>query len=147
MYAASRWLRMGYRIPLISTLTTRESMALQVQRLDLLEHVVDARADLLALAAQGGELGAGALRVGHLEPGRVELGAQPGVLLGGAGLLGARAPEFVGDARLLGAGPIEDRDQLLQLLLEPVDRFDVDRGSRQRCLCHSLSPYCAVRVG
>jgi len=34
-----------------------------VQRLELLQHVGDAAADHVALLAQGGELGAGALRI------------------------------------------------------------------------------------
>src|SRR5436190_14029682 len=60
IYVASRWLRIGYRIPLISTLTTRESMIgrSEVQRFDLFQHVADARPDLVALGAQRRELGA-----------------------------------------------------------------------------------------
>ena len=54
---------------------------LEVQRLDLPEHVVDAAADLLALGAEHGQLGAGAFGFGDAGAGRVELGAQPGVLL------------------------------------------------------------------
>src|SRR5436305_7328609 len=115
MYVASRWLRIGYRIPLISTLTTRDSIGLQVQRLDLLEHVVDAAANLLALAAQRRQLRAGALRVGDARPCGVELGAQPRVLFGAARLLGAGAGELLGQARVLRARAVQDGDELLQL--------------------------------
>src|SRR3954451_7989007 len=106
MYAASRWLRIGYRIPLISTLTTRESISgapgvpgSEVQRLDLLQHVADAAANLLALAAQGAQLGAGAFGVAQPRPRALELGAQPRVLFGGARLFGARARQILGQRR------------------------------------------------
>src|SRR5689334_8768012 len=120
MYAASRWLRMGYRIPLISTLTTLESMAdapdgpgLQVQRLDLLEHVADARADLLALRAERGELGAGAFGFRRLRAGGLQLRPQPRVLFGGTRLLRAGAPELVAGARLFRPRPVQHGHELL----------------------------------
>src|SRR3982750_2646539 len=96
MYAESRWLRIGYRMPLISTLTTLDSItgspvgcrALQVQGFDLLQHVADAAADLLALDPERLELDPGTLGLGEPPAGALELGAKPRVLLGGARLLG-----------------------------------------------------------
>src|SRR3954452_3605303 len=155
MYAASRWLRIGYRIPLISSLTTRDSIGSEVQRLDLLQHVVDARTNLVALGAQGRQLDPGGLGLGGADLGRVELGAKPGVLfrraclfgagtgelLGDAGLLGACPPELFADPRALATSTVEYRDELFQLLFQPVDGVQFDRWSCDRCLCHELSPH------
>src|SRR5205814_8781003 len=104
---------MGYRMPLISTLTTRESMGLEVQRLDLLEHVADASADVLALAAQRRQLAAGLLGVGQPSAHGVELGAQARIFFRGPRLLGARPRQLLTGARVVAARLVEHRHELL----------------------------------
>src|SRR5436190_1991642 len=105
-------------------------------RVKLLEHVADPRANLVALRAERGELGARALRFSGLRARHLQLRAEPRVLLGGARLLGAGASEFVVGARVVGARTVEDGHELLELLLEPVDGFEIHRRRRDRCLCH-----------
>src|SRR5438093_6161702 len=129
-YVGSRCVRIRYRCPLISTVTSRGwssfTEGLEIQRVDLFEHVLDAAADLLALRAQRRQLGARAFRRGKPPACGVELGAQPRVLLG--------------RARVVGARPIQNRDELFQLLFEAIDGLELDRCGGYRGLGHAPSP-------
>src|SRR5512143_3792194 len=89
---------MAYRCPRISTRTTRSGSlirlpapapptsptSLQVQRLDLLEHLGDAGANLFPLFLERRELGRGAVGFRELRLGGLELARQPQVLILGA---------------------------------------------------------------
>ncbi len=80
-------------------MTTDEDRLLEVQRLNLPQHVVDAAADLLALGAEHGELAPGPFGVGQARARRVDLAAQPGVLVGGPRVVRARPGQLVGRPR------------------------------------------------
>src|SRR5579872_4560138 len=103
---------MGYRCPLISTVTSRPSDiifrgASETDRVELLQHVLDPTADLFALRLERRQFGAGAFAFGYSGAGPVELGAQAPVLV-------LRAGEVY-------PGLLEDPDELLEFLFEPVD--------------------------
>ena len=79
-YFSSSELRIGYRWPAMSTVTTRmEFMDLKLgesrhlQRVELREHIRDARANQVALVAQRRELGARGLGVGKPRAQRVDV--------------------------------------------------------------------------
>src|SRR5436190_17870320 len=114
---------------------------LEADRLDLAEHVVDAAPDLFALGAEHGQLGAGALGFGRPGAHQLDLAAQLRVLLVGAGDLRANPDQLFVRPRAVRARPVEHRDEHLELLLEPVDGFDVDRLRRDCRFCHEyLAP-------
>jgi len=88
------------------------AIGLQVQRFDLLEHFVDTTADVIAFLAQRVQLAASALSLGEAGAGGVEFAAEPGIV--------------VRRARVFRSGAVENRDELLELLLEAFDCFDIE---------------------
>src|SRR5262249_50807344 len=111
-----------------------------------LQQAADPGANLLALDAERRELRAGPFGGGGARSRGIELGAEPRVLFGRARLFRAGARQLLVRPRALGPRPLEKGDELLQLLFEPIDGFQVGRGGRDRCLCHSgYLTLCQVR--
>src|SRR5438045_8213467 len=98
---------------------------LQVQALNLREHLADARPDEIALFAERGQLAGCAFRFRQTPLHRVELARQPRVL--------------VRRARLFGAEPIDDADEQLDLLFEAIDRLEIDAAYCNLCQFELLS--------
>ncbi len=84
----------------------------------MFEHVADARADRLALAAQRRDLAGGTFRIGEARAQRGDLLREPRVVLRGLRLLRAKARHHC--------------DKQFDLLLETIDRLDINRS--QCCL-------------
>src|SRR5688500_16032819 len=84
----------------------------ELQRFDLRQHVLDARAHLIALFAQRGDFGGRAFAVDQLLAQRADLVAERPVLRGQAGALAAHL--------------LDHRDELADLLFEAFDGVEFD---------------------
>src|SRR5437763_3529714 len=87
----------------------------EVQLVDLGDHLDDARADELALLAEGGHFSRRAHRLAQTGLRRIELALEPA--------------DLVERLRPIQAERVDHRDERLDLLFEPIDGLKVDSGS------------------